>query len=72
LTAQVYLELIGGRQKRLLLAPADEASSGAAEDSRSARARPQPLPSRLTAEEQGAHAHFVARELGEAAIWNWR
>ena len=72
LTAQVYLELIGGRQKRLLLAPADGASAGTAEDNRSARLRPQPLPPRLTADEQGRHADFVARELGDAAVWNWR
>jgi DNA polymerase-3 subunit epsilon len=72
LTAQVYLELIGGRQKRLLLAPTDEASASAVEDNRSARARPQPLPPRLTADEQGKHADFVAQELGEAAVWNWR
>lgn len=72
LTAQVYLELIGGRQKRLLLAPADEASAGAVDDNRSARARPQPLPSRLTADERGRHADFVAHELGEGAVWNWR
>jgi DNA polymerase-3 subunit epsilon len=71
LTAQVYLELIGGRQKRLLLAPADEASIGAVENNRSARVRPQPLPSRLTAGEQGRHAEFVAHELGETAVWNW-
>jgi DNA polymerase-3 subunit epsilon len=72
LTAQVYLELIGGRQKRLLLAPADEADSLTAEDASAARSRQRPLPPRLTAEERDAHADFVARELGEAAIWNWR
>jgi DNA polymerase III subunit epsilon len=72
LTAQVYLELIGGRQKRLLLAPADDAAAGAAEDNRSARARPQPLPPRLTADERAGHAEFVTQELGETAIWNWR
>ena len=72
LTAQVYLELIGGRQKRLLLAPADEAASVMVEDNRSARIRPRPLPSRLTAEDEGAHADFVTRELGEGAVWNWR
>ena len=71
LTAQVYLELIGGRQKRLLLAPADEASTGAVDDNRSARARLQPLPSRLTAGERDAHTDFVAHELGEGAVWNW-
>jgi len=72
LTAQVYLELIGGRQKRLLLAPADETDSLTAEKAGSARSRPRPLPPRLTAEEQSAHADFVAHELGETAIWNWR
>ena len=72
LTAQVYLELIGGRQKRLLLAPADEASAGAVDDNRSAHARLQPLPSRLTAGERDAHTEFVANELGEGAVWNWR
>ena len=72
LTAQVYLELIGGRQKRLLLAPADKTDSLAAENASSARSRPRPLPPRLTAEEQSAHADFVAHELGETAIWNWR
>jgi len=72
LTAQVYLELIGGRQKRLLLAPADEANALTAENSGSARSRPRPLSPRLTAEEQSAHADFVAHELGETAIWNWR
>jgi len=72
LTAQVYLELIGGRQKRLSLAPADEAASAAVEDNRSARSRPRPLPSRLTTQDERAHADFVARELGEGAVWNWR
>jgi DNA polymerase-3 subunit epsilon len=72
LTAQVYLELIGGRQKRLSLAPSDETASVAVEANRLARIRPEPLPSRLTTEEGGAHAEFVARELGEEAVWNWR
>ncbi len=72
LTAQVYLELIGGRQKRLSLAPSDETATVAAEANHSARSRPEPLPSRLTMEEQGAHAEFVTRELGGEAVWNWR
>ncbi len=70
LTAQVYLELIGGRQKRLLLAPADETSAGPADDSRSARARPQPLPPRLSDDELSRHADFVSRELDDA-VWTW-
>jgi DNA polymerase III subunit epsilon len=69
LLAQVYLELIGGRQKRFMLAPSDAAGE-VAEESRAARARPEPLPSLLTIAEREAHAAFVAGELGEAAIWN--
>ncbi len=69
LLAQVYLELIGGRQKRFVLAPSD-AGGEAVEESRSARTRPEPLPSLLTIAEREAHAAFVAGELGEVAIWN--
>ena len=70
--AEVYLELIGGRQPDLVLAPTQGASRGdpalaSAEDWRP-RARPEPLPPRLTEEEEAAHAAFVAK-LGEAAIW---
>ena len=70
--AEVYLELIGGRQPDLVLSPVQGASRGgnaqtAAEDWRP-RARPEPLPPRLTPEEEAAHAAFVAK-LGEAAIW---
>ena len=68
LLAQVYLELIGGRQKKFLLAPGD-AGQGPAEELRPVRQRPEPLPPRLTAAELEAHAKFVSKELGEAAIW---
>ena len=68
LTAQVYLELIGGRQKRLLLAPSDAAETIA--EIRSVRPRPAPLPARLTQDEQDTHDAFVRRELGERALWN--
>jgi DNA polymerase-3 subunit epsilon len=69
LLAQVYLELLGGRQKRFVLAPAD-AAIAMAEESRTVRMRPEPLPSLITPEEREAHAAFVKKELGEAAIWN--
>jgi len=69
LTARVYLELVGGRQTRLKLAPGDHAQSTAAAGGVSARAHP--LPSRVSAAEQEAHAAFVAGELGQDAVWNW-
>ncbi|HVV65372.1 MAG TPA: DNA polymerase III subunit epsilon [Rhizomicrobium sp.] len=70
LTAQVYLELVGGRQKRLMLAPLDEVEATAAIETRIARVRPAPLKERLTEAEKTAHAEFVARELAEGAIWS--
>lgn len=70
LLAQVYLELIGGRQTRLHLAPGDAARVGVAVV-RTARARPVPLPDLIGAAEREAHARFVAAELGGDAIWRW-
>lgn len=69
LTAQVYLELIGGRQKGLSLAPV-EAAAATGEGPGPARQRPTKLPSLLTAEEQARHAAFVASELGDKPVWN--
>ena len=71
LTAQVYLELVGGRQKKLLLAPVDVADSGQGTVIRIARPRPEPLTIVPSEAEIMAHAEFVARELGKDAIWNW-
>jgi DNA polymerase III subunit epsilon len=69
LTSQVYLELMGGRQRKLSLSPIDRAD--AAQDTvRLIRIRPEPLPARLTAFEAEAHARFVAEELGSAALWS--
>ena len=69
--AEVYLELIGGRQPDLVLAPAspgrEETAPGAAEPGRIGP-RPRPLPPRITAEERAAHAALV-EQLGEAALW---
>ena len=71
LTAQVYLELKGGRQKKLLLSPADEAALVVATEIRVARARPAPLVVFISDTEREAHAAFVAKELGQDAVWNW-
>lgn len=69
LLAQVYLELIGGRQARFQLAPGDARTQESVV--RKARPRPAALPERLNAEEREAHARFVAGELGSDAVWSW-
>ncbi len=67
--AEVYLELIGGRQPGLVLATgpmrgADGEDGGAWRP----RPRPEPLPARITEEEAAAHAAFVDA-LGEESLW---
>ncbi|MBF9035948.1 DNA polymerase III subunit epsilon [Rhodobacterales bacterium HKCCE2091] len=66
--AEVYLELIGGRQPDFALA--GPATSGNDRQGSAWRAypRPEPLPPRLTEAEIAAHDAFVA-ELGEGAVW---
>jgi DNA polymerase-3 subunit epsilon len=71
LTAQIYLELVGGRQTRLMLAPVDAAAAMVASEIVVPRLRPEPLPPRVTPEELAIHAAFVAAELGTNAVWNW-
>ncbi len=68
LLAEVYLELIGGRQPDLVLAVAAGPVHAVVEIGWKPRPRPAPLPSRLTGAEKAAHAAFVA-SLGDAAIW---
>jgi DNA polymerase-3 subunit epsilon len=70
LTAEVYLELIGGRQKGLMLAPAEVAASQMGDAPRAARQRPEKLAPLITAVEIEIHAAFVARELGDKSLWN--
>jgi DNA polymerase-3 subunit epsilon len=71
--AEVYLELIGGRQPDFGLASQPEKSAAHDQglDDWRPRPRPEPLPPRLTAEESAAHTAFVAK-LGEAALWTKR
>jgi DNA polymerase III subunit epsilon len=64
--AEVYAELLGGRQTSLVLgAQVLDLRSGA---TAVVRARPQPLGSTITPAEAEAHAAFVAT-LGPQAIW---
>ena len=70
LLAEVYLELIGGRQPDFGLSAATTETRDAARPGAgwTPPQRPRPLGSKLTAAEAEAHAAFVA-EMGEAAIW---
>lgn len=72
--AEVYLELVGGRQPDFGLNPATESNKSGttqiASDWRP-RARPTPLPTRLTENEAQAHAAFVEK-MGDGAIWKKR
>ena len=67
LLAEVYAELLGGRQTSFGLGPrtaARDAGGGVAKPLR----RPAPLPSVLSAAEEAAHAAFV-EGMGPKAIW---
>lgn len=66
--AEVYLELIGGRQVALALSAEAQLSQKVSGHRAPARQRPTPLPSRLTEAEHAAHLAFVA-VMGEKAIW---
>ena len=70
LTAQIYLELIGGRQRGLALAPAEIVAETAEPALSRARQRPEKLAPRISESEIAAHLAFVAKELGDDAIWN--
>ncbi|MCZ8078152.1 MAG: DNA polymerase III subunit epsilon [Rhodobacteraceae bacterium] len=74
--AEVYLELVGGRQPDFGLSaasnnqPAGQQRTGADEVWRP-RPRPAPLPPRISEDEAARHAAFVAK-LGDGAIWKKR
>jgi DNA polymerase-3 subunit epsilon len=73
LLAEVYLELVGGRQPGLVLVGSDRATSSGPAPTEAWRPRPRPVPlaSRLTGAEAAAHEALVAT-LGDAAIWTRR
>ena len=68
--AEVYLELIGGRQPDLTLNAATQASTATATTWRP-KPRPNPLPARLTEAESTAHAALVEK-MGARALWKKR
>ena len=73
--AEVYLELVGGRQPDFGLSAAASATGpqivpGTADVWRP-KPRPTPLPPRIHPDEVAAHEAFIAK-LGDAAIWKKR
>ena len=72
LLAEVYIELLGGRQATLGLdQQAETKMSGTTGDEtqhRSAEKRPSPLPSRLTEDDLKRHNAFI-ETLGEESLW---
>jgi DNA polymerase III subunit epsilon len=68
--AEVYLELIGGRQPDLVLGSRSDAPKQGAAEGAVWRPgpRPAPLPPRITPAEADAHAALVAA-MGDAAVW---
>ncbi|MDG4646957.1 DNA polymerase III subunit epsilon [Roseibacterium sp. SDUM158017] len=68
--AEVYLELIGGKQPDFALSAVQRKTDAGAQDSQwRPRPRPQALPARITDAEKAAHAAFV-EGLGADAVWN--
>ena len=68
--AEVYLELVGGRQPDLVLSGPEVKTSADGSPSSDWRPapRPKPLPSRLSETEKAAHDSFIAA-LGSDSLW---
>ncbi|MEO8758399.1 MAG: DNA polymerase III subunit epsilon [Devosia sp.] len=69
--ADVYLELIGGRQVALALVEEVKAATpGAVRIAYAAPQRPTPLPIRIDAEQLAAH-YALIKTMGEVALWGY-
>ena len=68
LLAEVYLELIGGRQRALGLPTAGQRGLNGQGAANRLSARPVPLPARISEEEREAHKAMV-KTLGPNALW---
>jgi len=67
--AEVYLELIGGRQPDLVLDPnADQRAGSGVQNNWRPTPRPQKLGSLVTPDEEKAHKELVEK-LGDASLW---
>lgn len=70
--AEVYLELVGGRQPEMLMEPGTNSgpsASGSADGLWRPRPRPKQLAPRISKDEAAAHAEFIEK-LGSDALWN--
>ena len=67
--AEVYLELIGGRQPDFGLSDINTNDNKKLEENRQTTKRPEPLKKRLTEEEEKAHSVYV-KKLGENSVWH--
>ncbi|MBL1240421.1 MAG: DNA polymerase III subunit epsilon [OCS116 cluster bacterium] len=68
LLAEVYMELMGGRQINLM----DDEIGGAGDAYRAVKQMPRPtkLKSLLTEDELAAHKKFIDDEIGEKSLWH--
>lgn len=66
--AEVYLELLGGRQPDFALSGKGGDKGADSEQTWRPRPRPEPLAPRLTSDEVAAHRVFVEK-MGENALW---
>ncbi len=66
--AEVYLELIGGRQPDFALKVVQNTGGNTPSGDYTPPARPSPLPSRTTEVESAAHLEFI-KELGGETLW---
>jgi len=69
LLAAVYLELKGGRERRLELTSAAAVTAVAAATRNAYGARPRPLAPRSTEAERAIHAAFIREALKNEALW---
>ncbi len=66
--AEVYLELIGGRQPDFALSTQATGTPGAPDTMWTPKPRAKALPPRISEKEAAAHAEFVSK-LGDGALW---
>jgi DNA polymerase-3 subunit epsilon len=69
LLAAIYLELQGGRERKLELAPTRLKAAAAVAEQAAYGARPRPLEPRSTEEERARHLEFVKANLKDKAVW---